>query len=206
MSLKYAVLGVLEACPMTGYELKRFFASSAQWVWSAPQSQIYPLLRRLEADGLIHGEEQARGERLRRSYSLTEHGAADLRSWVCEIHDDPNARDPLLLQSLFLDLAAPAAAEDILRAEMATLRKRIDQWAAHRARLLARDTPLLRERLRRRPEQDHERIARIKAHAFTYLIEAAQHRLDWCARLIEIVHGRGVAPYDDAVAADAGGR
>ena len=53
MSLQHAILGVLEARPMTGYELVQFFDSSMAWVWSAPQSQIYPRLRAMERDGLI---------------------------------------------------------------------------------------------------------------------------------------------------------
>lgn len=194
MSLQHAVLGVLEARAMSGYELTRFFEASARWVWSAPQSQIYPLLRKLEADGLIVGEEQVRGERLKRtSYSLTALGHASLVDWLGETHDEPNARDPLLLKVLYFDMADPDAAERVLLAHIGELEANIEQWSVHRARLLARDTPLLRERLRSRPEADHQRIATLKAHVFGYLIDSAQLRIDWARRAIEIVHGH-IAP------------
>jgi DNA-binding PadR family transcriptional regulator len=190
MSLPHAILGVLEARPMTGYELTRFFESTARWVWSAPQSQIYPLLRRLEAEGLIVGEQQLRGERLRRtSYSLTEAGRADLRGWLAEPHDEPPVRDPLLLQALFLDTIDPSDAERVLRAHVHALQAGIEQWTVHRNRLLARDTHLLRERLASRAPSEHARIAALKAHVFDYLIDSAELGIAWSERAIQLVRG-----------------
>jgi DNA-binding PadR family transcriptional regulator len=188
MSLRYAMLGVLEARPMTGYDLTRFFESTARWVWSAPQSQIYPLLHQLESDGLVAGEEQTRGERLRRvEYSLTAAGLADLQSWLAETHEEPTLRDPLLLQSLFFDMVQPADAVRVLEEAIVSLRGHVEQWAVHRGRLLARDTPLLRERLAHRPASDHQRVAEIKAHVFDHLIDSAELRITWAERMIEIV-------------------
>ena len=175
---------------MTGYELTRFFESTARGVWTAPQSQIYPLLRKLEAEGLIRGEEQVRGERLRRtSYSITAAGRKDLDAWLVECHEEPSLRDPLLLKALFFDMVQPAAAERVLRAHMAELQTNIQQWTEHRSRLLAHDTPLLRERLLHRDERDHDRIARLKAHVFYYLIDSARLRIEWAEHAIEIVNG-----------------
>ena len=56
MSLRYALLALLTAQPMTGYDLARAFHTSVGHVWHAPDSQIYPELRRMEADGLLAGE------------------------------------------------------------------------------------------------------------------------------------------------------
>jgi DNA-binding PadR family transcriptional regulator len=75
MSLRHALLGVLVARPMSGYELSQFFDSSTGWVWTAPHSQIYPLLGRMENDGVIEAEDQVRGTRLKRKvYSVTPDG------------------------------------------------------------------------------------------------------------------------------------
>lgn len=173
---------------MSGYELTRFFDGTARWVWTAPQSQIYPLLRKLESEGWIAGEEQLRGERLRRtSYSLTEDGMAELRRWLAEPHSEPSVRDGLLLKALFFDLAEPDEARVVLEAHVAELEEHVSQWAAHRAALLARDTPLLRERLDHRPVEQHERIAGLKAHVFEYLIDQAELRIRWCRETIGLV-------------------
>jgi PadR family transcriptional regulator, regulatory protein AphA len=166
---------------MTGYELTRFFDSTARWVWTAPQSQIYPLLRKLEADGWIAGEEQVRGERLRRtSYSLTASGLEELGRWLTETYAEPNVRDGLLLKALFFDLADADGTRAVLAEHVLELEERISQLSAHRAALLARDTPLLRERLDHRPASEHERIARLKAHVFAYLVDQAELRIRWC--------------------------
>ncbi|MET1044573.1 MAG: hypothetical protein ABWX59_10730 [Microbacteriaceae bacterium] len=66
--------------------------------------------------------------------------------------------------------------------------ERREQWAAHRARLIAIDTPLIQERLARRDPADHGRIVQLKAHVFDYLIESATHRIEWAERAIEILH------------------
>ncbi|WP_092666211.1 helix-turn-helix transcriptional regulator [Agrococcus carbonis] len=195
MSLPHAILGVLEARPMTGYELCRFFDGTARWVWTAPQSQIYPLLRKLEAEGWIEGEEQVRGERLKRTnYSLTAAGMDELRRWLGEPHAEPAVRDGLLLKSLFFDLADPDEAAQVLEQHVAELRERIEQWSAHRTALLARDTPLLKERLDHRPAETHERIARLKAHAFDHLIDQAELRIRWCEQTRELLHAPVTTP------------
>ncbi|SFN60284.1 PadR family transcriptional regulator [Mycetocola miduiensis] len=188
MSLQYAVLGVLEARPMSGYELTQFFESTARWVWTAPQSQIYPLLTRMASDGLITGEEQVRGSKLKRtSYSITDSGVLELRHWLAEPHAEPNVRDAFLLQTLFLDMIPPAEAESVLRAHITQIEERREQWAAHRARLAAADTPLIRERLQRRDPAEHARIVNLKTHVFDYLIDSATHRIAWAEEAISIL-------------------
>ena len=177
---------------MTGYELTRFFESSASWVWSAPQSQIYPLLRRLESDGLIEGEDQLRGQRMRRTvYSLTAAGAEDLRTWIAAAREPAGPRDPFLVQALFFDLIDAREADAVLDAYIESCRAQRERWALHRERLRARDTPLLVERLRRRPPADHARIAAIKAHVFDGLVREAELRAEWAEEFRAIVGGGG---------------
>lgn len=190
MSLQHAMLGVLEAREMSGYELTQFFEASARWVWSAPQSQIYPTLKQMEKAGLIEGEEQVRGARLKRTaYSITQAGLDELRRWLSESRPEPSVRDPFLLQSLFLDMVEPDAAEAVLREEISQLRARADQWIAHRERVLAGATPLLQERLQRRDPRDHERIIHLKAHVFDHLIESAEARIRWAEEAIQLLRG-----------------
>jgi DNA-binding PadR family transcriptional regulator len=86
VSLRHALLALLDAQPMTGYSLAKQFDQSVAYVWHAPHSQIYPELRRLEGDGLITGREQARGARgTKRTYDITEAGRDELRRWVEEV-------------------------------------------------------------------------------------------------------------------------
>lgn len=175
---------------MSGYEVGQFFEASTNWVWSAPQSQIYPLLRQLQEQGLVSGEEGVRGTRLRRvTYSVTPAGLSELRDWLRADHEQPILRDAVLLQSVFLDLIEPNEADLVLTRHVDRLKVDIERWEVHRAALLARTAPLLQERLAHRPTDDHERIAAMKAHAFDFLIQSAQLRIEWVQRTREIVSG-----------------
>ena len=63
MSLRYALLALLRVGPQSGYDLQKQFSLSVGHVWHAPDSQIYPELRKMESEGLVEGEDQLRGER-----------------------------------------------------------------------------------------------------------------------------------------------
>lgn len=190
MSLKYAVLGVLEARPMSGYELSQFFDSATGWVWTAPHSQIYPLLAKLHREGLIEVEDQIRGTKLRRKvYSITPAGLADLVEWVATPHPSPESRDPLLTQALLFDMVDPARAAAVLEAFLAEQESVAREAREHSKRLLAKETPLLRERLEHRPAADHDRIARIKAHVFEGQALIAEARAGWARDGLALLDG-----------------
>jgi len=83
MSLRNALLALLTSAPMTGYDISRRFQSSVGHVWHAPDSQIYPELRKMEAEGLVEAEavdDGGRGEK--RVYHPTEAGLEALRTWM----------------------------------------------------------------------------------------------------------------------------
>jgi DNA-binding PadR family transcriptional regulator len=190
MSLTHAILGVLEARPMSGYELARFFDDSMAWVWSAPQSQIYPRLRRMSEEGLVEGESNGRGRVQRTIYRPTERGIEELRRWVTEIEPPPNARDENLLRAVFFDEVDPAAAIGVLQGIIAEEEALIDKWRIHRQGLLDQATPLLRERLKRRPAEEHEYIAELKAKVFDYKLSAAQARIEWAEEMLAMIEAR----------------
>jgi len=194
MSLQSALLGVLDARPMSGYELVQFFDTGSGWVWSAPQSQIYPRLRRMEADGLIIGERTVRGSKLERTvYSLTDAGRRALLDWISEYHTPPAPRDPFALQALLFDMVAPEDAITVLKAFIEEQEKIAERHEWQAARLRALDTPLLRERLRGRPSGEHARIGRLKAHVFQGKAVAARQQADWAREAIALVRD-GEAP------------
>src|SRR5688500_3170140 len=104
MSLQHALLGVLEARPMSGYDLVQFFDSSTGWIWAASQSQSYPTMRTVESEGLIKGDDEPRGPKLTRTvYSVTDPGRGELAQWLSTPHDPAPPRDPFLVQALNFD-------------------------------------------------------------------------------------------------------
>src|SRR5262245_19993638 len=148
MSLRNALLGVLDARPMSGYELAQFFDSGSGWVWSAPQSQIYPTLRKMQAEGLIVGAASVRGSRLTRTVcSRTSDGRAVWVCWRAEDHERPPPRERFALRALRLDRLPADEAVAVLAAYAKRQADAAASYEAHAARLSRGDTPLLRERL-----------------------------------------------------------
>ena len=189
MSLRHALLGVLVARPMSGYELSQFFDSSTGWVWTAPHSQIYPLLGRMENDGVIEAEDQVRGTRLKRKvYSVTPDGLEELKEWIGTPHPTPGSRDPVLTQALLFDMIEPeraAAVLDTFIVEQETIAR---ESREHSKRLLAKETPLLRERLKNRPAHDHGRISRLKANVFEGQAMMAETRAAWARTELTLLY------------------
>jgi DNA-binding PadR family transcriptional regulator len=91
MSLRHAVLGLLERRPSTGYELTRTFDQSLRTSWHARHSQIYPELAKLESAGLV--KVVGHGARRSKTYGITGAGRAELRRWLVEAEPDRSQRN-----------------------------------------------------------------------------------------------------------------
>jgi DNA-binding PadR family transcriptional regulator len=92
-TLEYALLGLLEGAPMSGYDVSRFFATTPLAHFSSSPGALYPALKRLEARALVTAMLDTTLEaRPRRVYSLTEAGRASLDAWLHQ----PVTRDELV--------------------------------------------------------------------------------------------------------------
>ena len=114
MSLPHILLGMLVQ-PSSGYDLKREFEQQQAHDWSANLAQIYPTLKRMEAEGLLASEEQPSDKGPpRKVYRRTEAGRAALIAWLQqgpEVHTD---RLSWLAQVGFLAELPPADQVDFL--------------------------------------------------------------------------------------------
>ncbi|MEV4640114.1 PadR family transcriptional regulator [Actinoplanes sp. NPDC049548] len=118
MSLRFAVLGLLEDGPASGYALTARFEKSLQrYAWTARQSHLYPELGRLAEDGLIEVVEQ--GARGRRTYAITDAGRAELRAWLLSTPKPRAVRDEQALRLCLISALEPAEARDIVRSHLA---------------------------------------------------------------------------------------
>ncbi|MEW2267317.1 PadR family transcriptional regulator [Streptomyces sp. NPDC047853] len=85
MALEHAILVSLLEQPGSGYELARRFERSIGYFWTATHQQIYRVLRRMEADGLLDVREVAqRGRPDKKEYSVAPPGRAALAAWLHE--------------------------------------------------------------------------------------------------------------------------
>ena len=98
---QYAILGLLNAQPRTGYDIKRFVATTMSHFWNESYRWIYNTLDQLEADGLASARAEDRGERERIVYRITRKGQRALKDWLAEPARPLKVRDELLLKILF---------------------------------------------------------------------------------------------------------
>jgi PadR family transcriptional regulator AphA len=190
MSLTHALLGVLSAGPMSGYDLLRQFRGSAGWLWSASNGQLYPELRRMEDQGLIRGDIDIRGRKLeKRIYSITEAGADELLRWVEEPFDTRTSRDAVSLKATFLDMGDNTAAREHFAAHRDAMQKRLLEIEGWIDVIERREHPLIRLRLAHlaRPAQD--RMVTLKVHGFRRLAALTEAEIRWAEEGLELLDG-----------------
>ena len=139
--LGHALLGLLAAHELTGYELTQTFDISLAHVWSASHSQIYPELAKLQAAGLIrHTESGPRGSK---RYTATDEGRAEVRRWLEQPPQTVTVRNERLLRVFFLWMLAPDDARAYLLSEAARHREQLAEYDAIAAQIPAdADEPL----------------------------------------------------------------
>jgi PadR family transcriptional regulator, regulatory protein AphA len=126
MSLRHAILTLLETEPASGYDIVRHFKESLGYFWNAKHQQVYQELRRLNDEGWLLCNELAQADKPdKKVYGISPAGRAELKRWLAE-PAAPNKINDALLVKLF---AGALAEPDNLRAEMARHR------ATHQATL-----------------------------------------------------------------------
>jgi DNA-binding PadR family transcriptional regulator len=108
--LGFTLLGLIHQQPMSGYDLRKIFASTAWGTFSDSPGAIYPALRRLETGGLALGTvEESSSLRRRRVFSITPEGLAAFKAWLMQpvTHDDVIRRiNDLMVRFAFMDEVA----------------------------------------------------------------------------------------------------
>ncbi|MCL8024076.1 PadR family transcriptional regulator [Nocardioides bruguierae] len=108
MSVKLALLALLETEPMYGYQLRVEFEGRTGSTWPLNVGQVYTTLTRLERDGLVEpaaGDEQqdAGGQdedgRSQQRYRLTDAGRDEVAAWfTTPVSRTQPARDELAIK------------------------------------------------------------------------------------------------------------
>lgn len=188
MSLRYALLALLRVGPLSGYELQKQFSSSVGHVWHAPDSQIYPELRKMEAENLVEGEEQPRGQRAtRRVYHVTDAGHRAFRTWMQAPLEYARVRDPAHLRAAYLESTSPLAAREFLRRHIAQWERERAQWEGELLRIAEMANPMLIRRLAVTEPEDRERTIAFKRFTYEGLVDRALVEITWAQRGLRLV-------------------
>ncbi|OLL20111.1 MULTISPECIES: PadR family transcriptional regulator [unclassified Rhodococcus (in: high G+C Gram-positive bacteria)] len=180
MSLRYALLALLTAEPLTGYDAAKRFGGSVGFVWHAPDSQIYPELRRMEKEGLIEGEQVRWGPNSTKTrYSITDDGIRAFRDWINAPMDYGPIRDAPHMRAAYFEWADPDCARENLQRHIDYYTEQRARWAAMRASILDASHPTIATRIEKYPAQEHERIIAYKAFAYQGLVDRATAEIEW---------------------------
>jgi PadR family transcriptional regulator AphA len=115
-SSEYAILGMLSLRPMSGYDIRKTVQESIRYFWSESYGQIYPALKRLEAQKLVeHARGAQKGRAGRRVYALTGAGRRELQEWLMRQPQMPPFRNELLLKLFFGRLVPREACQEHVR-------------------------------------------------------------------------------------------
>ncbi|GAA4719898.1 PadR family transcriptional regulator [Brevibacillus fulvus] len=121
-SLAYALLSMLVRKPCSGYELKQLL----EVFWQAKHSQIYPLLQKLEQDGLLTYELVGQsGKPDKKIYTLTDKGLSILKEWIAQSPAVPVIRDEFLVKVYAIWLTDIATAKKLFDERMRAINEKI---------------------------------------------------------------------------------
>ncbi|HLZ81684.1 MAG TPA: PadR family transcriptional regulator [Ktedonobacteraceae bacterium] len=131
-TLRYIILGLLGARPMSGYDIKQAFNRALASYWNAGNSQIYTTLKNLSDAKLVDAEVIVQKSRPNRKvYRLTAAGEAELDRWLQEDVPERFSKDDFLTKLFFCGETSDEVALKHLLEHRASLLKQLEhmEWA-----------------------------------------------------------------------------
>jgi DNA-binding PadR family transcriptional regulator len=131
-TLRYIILGLLGARPMSGYDIKQAFDRALASYWNAGNSQIYTTLKKLSDEELVEAEVIVQKSRPdRKVYRLTPAGEAELDRWLQEEVPGRFSKDDFLTKLFFCGETSDEVALKHLLEHRASLLKQLEHmdWA-----------------------------------------------------------------------------
>ena len=115
---KFAILGLLAGGPASGYGMKKFIDGSIRYFWTENYGNIYPVLAKLEREGLAQKKRAAaKGKPDSNIFTITKKGEKQLDAWLavpCEPHP---VRSELLLKLFFGKRLTPGQVRSLVEGE-----------------------------------------------------------------------------------------
>src|SRR5438067_1579840 len=131
-TLRYIILGLLGARPMSGYDIKQAFDRALASYWNAGNSQIYTTLKSLSEAYLVESEVIVQtGRPNRKVYRLTPTGRTELDHWLAEEVPERFSKDEFLIKLFFCGEIADELALRHLQEHRESLLKQLAhmEWA-----------------------------------------------------------------------------
>lgn len=189
MSLRHALLALVSGGPLTGYDAVKHFHSSVGHLWHAPDSQIYPELRRMQAEGLLEATEVPWGTKsaTKTQYSLTDAGRTALEKWQGTPLTYAPERDQSHLLAAYFEFGSHESAAQRLQEHIEFFTTAKESAQAQAQAIRDRSSATLQRRFSNTDSHDWERIAAFKLFAYEGKISSAQAEIDWARHGLELL-------------------
>ena len=189
MSLRSALLALISAGPLTGYDAAKQFRGSVGHLWHAPDSQIYPELRKMQGEGLLDAREVPWGKKqaTKTQYSITGEGRKALTEWQRTPLRYAPERDQAHLLAAYFEWAPSGAPRDRLLEHIAHFES--EKKIAERQADEIRDgsSSILQQRLSHAAPEAHERIISFKLFAYEGKVSRADAEIAWAQKGLELL-------------------
>jgi DNA-binding PadR family transcriptional regulator len=120
MAIGHALLGLLEAGPRHGYELKRAYDERFGQERPLAYGQVYATLSRLLRDGLVEVDSVEQGDGPeRKRYAITSAGVTDVAHWLAVPEKPQNYLQSTLYAKVVLALLTGRSATEVLDVQRA---------------------------------------------------------------------------------------
>ncbi|WP_250655553.1 PadR family transcriptional regulator [Alkalimarinus coralli] len=108
MSLKHAILVLLETEPSSGYDLVKHFKRSLGYFWNAKHQQVYQQLKKLTEDQWVTFQAHSQSNKPdKKVYEITALGKKELSDWISQPVKPNRLNDALLVKLYGGHLATP---------------------------------------------------------------------------------------------------
>lgn len=181
MSLRSALLTLLSAGPHTGYDLAKNFHSSVGFLWHAPDSQIYPELKKMQAEELIEGYPVPWGSKgaTKTEYAITNTGLDYLNTWQGQSVSYRPERSEVRLRAAYFEFADDDDARSCLENHLGHYQQVVKDIHGQIDELQEHSSDFHKRRLARYPKADHTKITRFKIFAYEGILKQAEAEIEW---------------------------
>jgi DNA-binding PadR family transcriptional regulator len=166
MSVRHALLALLNDGPKYGLQLRQEFEARTGEVWPLNVGQVYTTLQRLERDGLV-GSDGAEDAGPQKGFRITPAGVEELESWL---HTPPDLssppRDELVMKVLIAAHTPGVDVHGVVQTHRRYLVQLMQEWTRLKEYSADRDT------------------------AFALVVDAELFRLDSVVRWLDAADGR----------------
>jgi DNA-binding PadR family transcriptional regulator len=189
MTLRSALLALISGGPLTGYDAVKHFRSSVGHLWHAPDSQIYPELRKMQAEGLLEATEVPWGRKsaLKTQYALTDAGRRALAEWQATPLAYAQERDHAHLMAAYFEWGSPETARARLQEHVEFYTAALESAQKQAREIAERTSATLQRRLDSTDPDQWNRIAAFKLFAYEGKISRARAEIEWARKGLELL-------------------